>query len=315
MASDSSKKPLTKNKQPEVDRLLNRAYVFLSGSKISAAENQSKKTKRNIIKARSGQPRDKHGRFAKKSLGIVSNSSPPKRDSRGRFASPATEKKVYRDKRGRFTGIPLAWYQRRTAKVLPVITLTIGGILALSIFLSGSVVIEEPVAVNKASALPSTAPIDTEVTVTLQESEPTHLTIEKIGVSAPFIMIGKEADGSLEVPGRPDVVGWYNKAPTPGELGPAIVVGHVDRPGGTAVFWRLRELVPGDTFEIKRADGSVAKFKVDSVKQFRQDKFPTNEVYGNIDHAGIRLITCGGVFDRQTRNYSHNTVVYGSLIN
>ena len=87
-----------------------------------------------------------------------------------------------------------------------------------------------------------------------------------------------------------------------------------DRPGDVAVFWRLRELVPGDTFEIDRADGSTAKFKVDAVKQVPQSNFPTEEVYGNIDFAGIRLITCGGTFNRTTRHYSDNTIVFGSLI-
>jgi hypothetical protein len=69
-----------------------------------------------------------------------------------------------------------------------------------------------------------------------------------------------------------------------------------------------------DIFEVQRVDGSTMKFKVDSVKQFSQSNFPTNEVYGNINYAGIRLITCGGTFNSQTHHYSDNTVVFGSLV-
>jgi hypothetical protein len=72
---------------------------------------------------------------------------------------------------------------------------------------------------------------------------------------------------------------------------------------------------PGDIFEVKRTDGTTIKFKVDSVKQYSQNDFPTNDVYGNINYAGIRLITCGGTFNSQTHHYSDNTVVYGSLVN
>jgi hypothetical protein len=77
----------------------------------------------------------------------------------------------------------------------------------------------------------------------------------------------------------------------------------------------LHELQQGDTFEVQRVDGSEMKFKVDAVKQFSQNNFPTNEVYGDINYAGIRLITCGGTFNNQTHHYSDNTVVFGSLVN
>jgi sortase (surface protein transpeptidase) len=110
-----------------------------------------------------------------------------------------------------------------------------------------------------------------------------------------------------------DFAGWYQYGPTPGELGPAVVVGHVDSTQGIAIFWRLRELLPGDEIYIDRQDGTTATLKVDDIQQYSQDQFPTDKVYGNIDHAGLRLITCGGTFSTVTHHYSDNTVVYASL--
>lgn len=150
---------------------------------------------------------------------------------------------------------------------------------------------------------------------TLSRSEPVRLRISKIGVDAPILQLDLKSDGTLATPNSATAVGWYKKSPTPGETGPSVIVGHVDYINiGAAVFWHLRELQTGDIVEIDRADGTTAKFKVDSVKQFAQNNFPTAEVYGNINYAGVRLITCGGTFNKQTGHYSDNTVVFGSLI-
>jgi len=150
--------------------------------------------------------------------------------------------------------------------------------------------------------------------VGLPRSEPVSISIPKIDLSADVVSTGLGANGSIQVPPNPEATGWYSGSPTPGEIGPAVIVGHLDRVGGIAVFWRLRELLPGDTVEITRADSSVATFKVDTVEQYSQANFPTAKVYGNINYAGIRLITCGGTFNTDTRHYSDNTVVYGSLV-
>jgi sortase (surface protein transpeptidase) len=165
------------------------------------------------------------------------------------------------------------------------------------------------------SAQVSSAPQITAVPKTLSASQPTRLNIDKIGVDAPSINLDLKADGSLGTPNSATQVGWYRNSPTPGELGPSVIVGHVDYVNyGNAVFWRLRELQPGDTFTVERIDGTKAKFKVDAVKQYSQNNFPTDEVYGNITYAGIRLITCGGSWNSQTHHYSDNTVVFGSLV-
>ncbi len=150
---------------------------------------------------------------------------------------------------------------------------------------------------------------------TLPHSEPTHLTISSVGIDANVITVGKNADGTIETPPvLSDETGWYKYGPTPGELGPAVIVGHVDSYKGISVFWQLHEVQPGDEIDITRVDGKIVKFKVDALKQFDQANFPTQEVYGNIDYAGLRLITCGGTFNTDTGHYSENTVVYASLV-
>jgi len=125
-----------------------------------------------------------------------------------------------------------------------------------------------------------------------------------------LIKLGKNPDGSLATPERYDIAGWYEFAPTPGETGPAIIVGHVDNYLGPAVFFNLKSLHPGQSIFVTREDKQVVEFRVDSVELFDQQSFPTNAVYGNIDYPGLRLITCGGAFNPLTGHYSHNTVVY-----
>lgn len=148
----------------------------------------------------------------------------------------------------------------------------------------------------------------------LPRSLPQSLRISAVGINAPFVEIGRQADDTLAVPNGYDIVGWYNGSPTPGEIGPAVVVGHLDSPRNVAVFWRLHELQLGQIIEITRADGSMAKFKVDEVNQFAQEHFPTDRVYGAINYAGLRLVTCGGQFNRATQHYSHNTVIFASFV-
>lgn len=148
----------------------------------------------------------------------------------------------------------------------------------------------------------------------LPASKPTRIRIPAVGIDANIIELGQAADGTLQTPDGPSDTGWYKDSPTPGEIGPSIIVGHVDWINNVAVFWKLRELKPDDSIEITRADGTVAIFKVASLKEFRQDAFPSEEVYGNIDHSGLRLITCGGTFNPQTNQYDHNTVVFASFV-
>jgi Sortase domain len=137
--------------------------------------------------------------------------------------------------------------------------------------------------------------------------------IPAIGVDSGLMDLGLNTDGSLEVPPNGFPAGWYTGGPTPGELGPAIIAGHIDW-NGPGVFYNLHNLQPGDQVTVTRADGSHPAFRVSKVAQYPKDQFPTTLVYGNIDHAGLRLITCGGSFDSQSGHYDDNTVVFADLI-
>lgn len=150
-------------------------------------------------------------------------------------------------------------------------------------------------------------------TPSLARSDATRLKIASINVDAAVDIVGQAADGTVEVPSKPDVVGQYKLAPTPGEMGPAVIVGHVDSLLGTAVFWRLRELTPGQEIEVERKDGTVARFVVERIEEFDQAQFPTQQVYGNIDYPGLRLITCSGAFNLLSRTYDKNIVVFARL--
>ncbi|WP_214103551.1 class F sortase [Acrocarpospora catenulata] len=144
---------------------------------------------------------------------------------------------------------------------------------------------------------------------------PTRLVIPDIRVDAPLRPVGVTERREIEVPplSARNLAGWFKYGPTPGELGPAVIVGHVNSRSGPAVFQRLREVTRGQTIKIGRADGSVAVFTVDGVEQVSKSAFPTARVYGNTAYPALRLITCGGVYNRKTHSYTDNLIVYATL--
>ena len=148
-------------------------------------------------------------------------------------------------------------------------------------------------------------------------STPTRLDIPAIGVSSALMQLGLNPDRTVQVPpeGRDSRAGWYRYSPTPGQLGPAILLGHVDSAQfGPGVFFRLGALRPGDLLTVTRTDHTAAVFRVDRVVSYPKNHFPTLEVYGNTDHAALRLITCGGTFNLSTHSYENNIVAYASLV-
>ncbi|HVF19190.1 MAG TPA: class F sortase [Mycobacteriales bacterium] len=166
-----------------------------------------------------------------------------------------------------------------------------------------------------AAYLPQTlAPPLAKPVTALPRSAPVRLRIAALGVDAALIRLGLRADRTMEVPPGAFPAGWYGGAPTPGEVGPAIVAGHVDWAGRDGVFHDLHRLKPGDEVAVTRADGSTATFHVERVEQLRKDRFPTDVVYGDIDHAGLRLITCGGTFDPHARSYVDNVIAFARLV-
>jgi LPXTG-site transpeptidase (sortase) family protein len=141
-------------------------------------------------------------------------------------------------------------------------------------------------------------------------SEPVSISIPSIGVKTNIIHLGLTKTGALQVPDSTSVAGWYTGSPRPGATGSAVIAGHIDSYKGPGVFYRLSSLKIGDKVYVRRADGTMAEFKVTVVKQYPKDKFPTQDVYGAVPDPELRLITCGGTFDSTTGHYLSNTVVY-----
>lgn len=161
---------------------------------------------------------------------------------------------------------------------------------------------------------PPAAPAQVTTTPAMAAAPPVRVRIPAIEVDSALIGLGLQGDGTLQVPADGSVAGWFTGAPTPGQYGPAVLAAHVDWNRAPGVFFRLRDLAPGDEVAVDRADGSTARFVVIGVEQYPKDAFPTERVYGDIDHAGLRLITCGGAFDRAERSYRDNVVVYAGLV-
>jgi sortase (surface protein transpeptidase) len=139
--------------------------------------------------------------------------------------------------------------------------------------------------------------------------------IPKIGAHSSLVPLGLNPDNTVQVPpvSTPMQAGWYSYGPTPGETGPAVILGHVDGMKQAGIFYRLRELASGDRVSVSRRDGSTARFVVTRVDRVSKDAFPTDAVYGNTAGPELRLITCGGDFDHTAHNYRDNVIVYAGL--
>jgi hypothetical protein len=149
-------------------------------------------------------------------------------------------------------------------------------------------------------------------------ARPTRVTIARVGIHADVLALGPTRDGGVGVPPvkEPLTAAWYDRGPAPGQTGPAVITGHVDSrfaPGHRAAFYELGAVRPGDDVDVTRADQRVAVFRVDSVALVPKAGFPTSEVYGPTRYAALRLITCGGHYDRRT-GYADNVIVYAHLV-
>ena len=229
------------------------------------------------------------------------------------------------------------WSSRRTG----VITLSI----ALLVALAGGVLLRTGVArssgppvppgtaapVSRASTQPTATPRpgrrttaspapgprgirDATRGLVLPESAPTSVSIPRIHVRSRLVRLGVDGTGAMEVPADPARPGWYDLGPTPGALGPAVIAGHVTWNRAPAVFFGLARLRPGDRVLVDRVDGTKAVFAVRRVTRFQKTRFPTRKVFGAIDHAGLRLVTCGGTYDVSAHRYLANVVVFATLV-
>jgi hypothetical protein len=149
----------------------------------------------------------------------------------------------------------------------------------------------------------------------LDRSEPTRVDVNAVDVHAPLTALGLDYEGNFEVPRlwRPHEAGWFAPGPTPGEFGPTVLMGHVDtRRNGPAVFFPLKELDEGDAIEVTREDGIIVEYEVTAIESYAKRRLPYEDVFGIEAEPALRLITCGGSFDRKSGDYTENVVVFAS---
>ena len=162
------------------------------------------------------------------------------------------------------------------------------------------------------SALPTTNHLKLVTRVfSMVRSSPIRIQIPSIGVDSKLMKLGLLKDGSLQVPPSAFPAGWYSGSPTPGEMGPSIIAGHIDW-NGPGVFYRLNRMQLGDQIKVARVDGTTATFTVTRIAAFLKSKFPTSAVYGDLNYPGLRLITCDD-YDFKAHKYLRDTVVFADL--
>jgi sortase (surface protein transpeptidase) len=159
-----------------------------------------------------------------------------------------------------------------------------------------------------------TATRSSQVAPVVARSVPVALQIPAIGLTTSLSTLGLNTDGTVQVPTDYQQPGWFRLGPTPGQVGSAVILGHVDNHQGPAVFFQIRSLVPGDPVNVTLADGVMAQFTVTSVAMYSKSEFPDQQVYGSHGSSALQLVTCGGAFDAQTGSYLSNIVVYTSLV-
>lgn len=148
----------------------------------------------------------------------------------------------------------------------------------------------------------------------LAVARPVRLIIPSIGVRTGLIHLGLTSSGALQVPPTAAVAGWYTGSARPGAIGAAVIGGHIDSQQGPGVFYRLRFLHRGSRVFVRRADGTLAVFRVTAVRSYLKTRFPKQAVYGPVPDAELRLVTCGGTFDFATRHYLSNVIAYATLV-
>lgn len=203
------------------------------------------------------------------------------------------------------------WPAERRRTLLPRIGV---GLVSSGVAVAVTVLLLTRPAPAPEAASPRTAPSTPNwATAPAQEdtsaARPVRIRIPSIKVDAPIVDIGVDATGALAPPETADRVGWFTQGPAPGAVGPALLAGHVDSRAGPGVFFHLVDLRPGAEITVLRADGSAATFSVVSTARVAKTAFPTELVYAPLPVPMLRLVTCGGTFDRSVRSYRDNVIV------
>jgi hypothetical protein len=190
--------------------------------------------------------------------------------------------------------------------------LIFGGLLTILV----AVLAQQHAPAPPASAAGTTGPARAQA-LSVRQSVPVSVAIPAIGVRSRLLHLGRNKDGTMAVPNlltSAKEAAWYKYSVTPGQVGTSVIEGHVDNYRGPAVFFRLGAVRPGDLVNVKLADGMTAIFRVTGVRQYVKADYPASAVYAPARYAALRIITCGGAFDRATGHYLSSVVVYASLV-
>ena len=210
-------------------------------------------------------------------------------------------------------GAPPQTHRRRGGVWIAAGVLGLAGVTLIGLGLWGGDRTLAAPAPSRTAVASAVARAPTQTALSTVRSVPRNLVIPAIGLSVPVGSLGLSADGSVEVPTGTTQPGWFRLGPTPGQIGSAVLLGHVDSHLGPGVFFGLRTLAPGDRVDVGLADGDTARFTVNSVAMYAKSGFPAQRVYGSHGSSALQLVTCGGVFDPTSGSYLSNIVVYTSL--
>ena len=222
---------------------------------------------------------------------------------------PTDGRRSWRNRRSSRSGIDLT----RWSVVAAAFLLLIGaGFLVATVRgSSDSMAAQAP---SSVSGHPAASSVRGTPSVVPARSVPVSLRIPAIGVSVSLSKLGLNADGTAQVPTKYAEPGWFKLGPAPGQLGSAVILGHVDDKKGPAVFYKLPTLKAGDKVDVSLADGAVAHFAVKTVEKFLKAQFPAQKVYGSHGDSALQLVTCGGKFDTATGHYESNVVAFTTLV-
>jgi Sortase domain len=192
------------------------------------------------------------------------------------------------------------------------VSLVFGGVIAILV----ATLAQQHAPAPAASAAGDIGPGGAKVPV-LHQSLPVSVAIPAIDVQSRLLHLGRNQDGTMQVPDlttSANEAAWYKYSVTPGQIGTAVIEGHVDSYQGPAVFFRLGALRPGNHINVTLADGITAVFRVTGVREYAKAEYPANTIYAPADYAALRVITCGGDFDAATGHYLSSVVVFASLV-
>lgn len=170
---------------------------------------------------------------------------------------------------------------------------------------------------GRTGAVPDAAPPNTAAgtdALIIEAQQPVHLSVPEIGVDAPVISLGLQANGKLEVPATASDTGWWSGGSVPGAVGPAVIAGHINLGDEAGVFSQLGSLQPDDEVSVTLDTGKIISYRIDRVERHAKEAFPTDAVYGKTTGPELRLITCGGSFDPSSGHYLDNVIAFATPV-